>query len=105
MADTTKPAAGPEKAAAGPKALKSSPDFATIGGLAVALLGILGGLILEKGEIADVAQGTAALIVLGGTFGAVLVSTPFDVAMRGFRKIGSVLFTVAQAPRELSENL
>jgi chemotaxis protein MotA len=103
MADTGKTAAGLEKAAAGPSAQKSRPDFATFGGLAIALVGILGGLILEKGEISDVAQGTAALIVLGGTFGAVLVSTPFPIAMRAFRKIGSVLFTSRQAPRDLSE--
>ena len=40
------------------------------------MAGIIGGLILEKGSIQDLAQGTAAMIVLGGTFGAVLVTTP-----------------------------
>jgi chemotaxis protein MotA len=51
-------------------------DLASIAGLVLAFLGILGGLVMEGGKIKDVAQFTAALIVLGGTFGAVLVSTP-----------------------------
>lgn len=51
-------------------------DFATPLGIAVGLLGIIGGLIAEKGEIGDIAQATAGLIVLGGTLGAVLVTTP-----------------------------
>ena len=42
-------------------------DFATFAGLALAVAGIVGGLLLEKGSIQDVAQGTATLIVLGGT--------------------------------------
>jgi chemotaxis protein MotA len=48
----------------------------------VALTGIIGGLLLEKGNIQDVAQATAAMIVLGGTLGAVLVTTPLPVFLR-----------------------
>ena len=58
----------------------------------IAALGIIGGLLLEKGRIQDVAQGTAALIVIGGTFGAVLVTTPMSVVQRAFRGLGSVFF-------------
>jgi hypothetical protein len=47
------------------KAAAYRPDFATLGGIAIALLGIVGGLLLEKGSIQDIAQGTAAKIVLG----------------------------------------
>jgi len=64
------------------------PDFSTLAGIAVALTGIIGGLLLEKGEIQDVAQATAAMIVLGGTLGAVLVTTPLPVflqAVKGLR--------------------
>jgi len=43
------------------------------GGIVLAMGGILGGLLLEGGKIKDVSQFTAALIVLGGTFGAVMV--------------------------------
>ena len=51
-------------------------DFITLAGLALALTGILGGLLMEGGRIRDIAQFTAAMIVLGGTIGAVMVSTP-----------------------------
>ena len=66
------------------------PDIATLTGIGLAMAGIIGGLLLEKGSIQDVAQATAALIVLGGTFGAVLVTTPLPVflrAMKGMRDV------------------
>jgi chemotaxis protein MotA len=68
------------------------PDLATISGIALAMAGIIGGLILEKGSIQDVAQGTAAMIVLGGTFGAVLVTTPMAHVLRAVRGLGAVFF-------------
>jgi chemotaxis protein MotA len=51
-------------------------DVTTIGGLLLAVGGIVGGLLLEGGRIRDISQITAAIIVLGGTFGAVMVTTP-----------------------------
>ena len=74
------------------KASGLRPDMATISGIALAMAGIIGGLILEKGSIQDVAQGTAAMIVLGGTFGAVLVTTPMATVVRAFRGLGAVFF-------------
>lgn len=68
------------------------PDIATISGLALALAGIIGGLLLEKGSLQDVAQGTAAMIVFGGTFGAVLVTTPMSHVLRAVRGLGTVFF-------------
>ncbi|HEY4361509.1 MAG TPA: flagellar motor protein [Bryobacteraceae bacterium] len=62
-----------------PKKSSAKVDFASLAGLSVALLGIVGGLLLEGGKIKDIAQLTAAIIVLGGTFGAVMVSTPLKV--------------------------
>jgi chemotaxis protein MotA len=63
--------------------------MATLGGISLALAGILGGLLLEKGSIQDVAQVTAAMIVMGGTLGAVLVTTPLPVFLRACRGLGS----------------
>jgi chemotaxis protein MotA len=68
------------------------PDLATLSGIALAMAGIIGGLILEKGSIQDVAQGTAAMIVLGGTIGAVLVTTPLATVLRAVRGLGAVFF-------------
>jgi chemotaxis protein MotA len=60
------------------------PDLASVLGIGLALSGVIGGLLLEKGRIQDIAQGTAAMIVLGGTFGAVLLTNPFAVVLRAF---------------------
>src|SRR5579884_1623396 len=75
------------------KALGGSakPDLATIGGLVLAFAGILGGLLLDGGRITDVAQITAALIVLGGTIGAVMVTTPLHLLVSAVKKL-TVLF-------------
>src|SRR6266568_7141752 len=77
---------------ADPKGGSVRPDLATLGGIAMALGGIVGGLILEKGSIQDVAQGTAALIVMGGTLGAVLVTTPLAVFLRACKGLRGVFF-------------
>jgi chemotaxis protein MotA len=71
------------------------PDLATLAGIGLAFSGILGGLILEKGSIQDVAQTTAAMIVLGGTFGAVLVTTPLGVFLRALKGMRDVFFEKA----------
>lgn len=69
---------------------KTRVDFATVGGILLALAAIVGGLILEKGEIKDITQYTAALIVFGGTTGAVLVSTPMATFQRAVRRSAMV---------------
>jgi chemotaxis protein MotA len=66
------------KPEAGSRLRSTRPDFASIGGLLVAFGGILGGLILDGGKISDVTQITAAIIVLGGTLGAVMVTSPMS---------------------------
>lgn len=92
-----------------PKPLKTEsgwkPDLATLAGIAIALSGILGGLLLEKGKIQDVLQMTAAMIVLGGTIGAVLVTTPLPVAIRGFGALKNVFFDSSVSPRATIEAL
>lgn len=50
-------------------------DIVTLGGLVLGIGGILGGMLLESGHVSSLLQFTAGMIVLGGTFGAVLVST------------------------------
>jgi chemotaxis protein MotA len=67
-------------------------DFATIAGLAIAAGCVTGGLLLEGGKLADIGQFTAALIVLGGTIGAVLVTTPFPVFLSAARRFVDILF-------------
>ncbi len=51
-------------------------DITSIGGIVFALAMILGGQALEGGHIGSILQLTAAMIVFGGTIGAVLVAFP-----------------------------
>jgi len=87
MAEALKPAMPAQKQ---PAKAGARIDFGSVAGLAVAILGILGGLVLEGGRLRDVAQFTAALIVLGGTSGAVLISVPFSVVKGALRRFAGV---------------
>ncbi len=54
-------------------------DKFTLLGLMIGLLGILTGQILEGSDLSILFQGTAFLIVIGGTLGAVMVQCPSEV--------------------------
>lgn len=73
-------------------------DIASVAGLLLAAGGILGGLLLEGGRIRDVSQVTAAIIVFGGTLGAVMVQTPPSTLWRALRRLPQV-FVHADASR------
>jgi chemotaxis protein MotA len=88
-----------------PKGASSKPDFATIGGLVLAFGSIVAGLIMEKGNIHDVAQITSALIVLGGTFGAVMVTTPLGTVVGAAKKFGSLFFGKHESPHAAIEEI
>jgi len=108
MAAAPQTTAPPDKAALVPAKKKSGgirPDLATLGGLVLALTGIIGGLILEKGAIKDISQGTAALIVLGGTFGAVMVTCPMGVVLGALKALRMVFFEQASSMQETIDQL
>jgi chemotaxis protein MotA len=67
-------------------------DLSTIIGLLLAFGAILGGQALEGGNVGSIMQGTAALIVLGGTFGACLVQFPLNVFIKSLKCISQVFF-------------
>jgi chemotaxis protein MotA len=102
QASTPKPQSS-EKAAK--KSGGSMPDFATLGGIVLALGGIVGGLLLEGGKIKDISQFTAAIIVLGGTFGAVMVSTPMKVLKGAILRLVHVFLDRTQPPDAAIEEL
>jgi chemotaxis protein MotA len=81
------------------------PDIGTIGGIALALGGIIGGLLMEGGKIRDISQITAAIIVLGGTLGAVMVSTPMSVLKGALLRLISILMDRTQPPDSAIEEL
>lgn len=65
-------------------------DKASVTGIIVAVAGIVGGLILEGGNLGQVLQPTAAMIVFGGTIGAVLLQFPLPTVLAAFRSLASV---------------
>jgi chemotaxis protein MotA len=81
------------------------PDFATIGGLAVAVGGILGGLLLEGGRFTEILQFTAAMIVLGGTFGAVMITTPLPLLFAAVKKLPLVFWDSAVSSSHAVEEI
>jgi chemotaxis protein MotA len=81
------------------------PDFATIGGLILALGGIAAGLLMEGGKLQDIAQVTSALIVLGGTLGAVMITTPLPVLLRAAKQFSSVILGRVPATDEIVEEI
>lgn len=57
-------------------------DLTTFVGLILGILALLIGFLLEGGHISALFQVTALLIVIGGTFGAVIASYPFSELKR-----------------------
>src|ERR1700676_3865222 len=92
-------------AAAKGKAGGTKLDLASIGGLVLALGGILGGLVLEGGKLADLAQVTAAMIVLGGTVGAVMLTTPMSILISAAKRLGVVFFERKISSSQIMEEI
>jgi len=65
--------------------VRSKLDLGTVGGLLLAVGGILGGYYLEHGRAGDLMGASAALIVLGGSLGATLVANPLSLVRRAAR--------------------
>jgi chemotaxis protein MotA len=74
-------------------------DKASIGGVLVAIVGIVAGLLMEGGNIGQILQPTAALIVFGGTMGAVLLQFPLPTVIAAFRGMAHIFV----APRKESD--
>lgn len=60
-------------------------DLSTIIGFLLCFGGIIGGFILEGGQLIELWQVTAALIVFGGCYGAVMISTPLSETIGLFK--------------------
>jgi chemotaxis protein MotA len=81
------------------------PDLASLAGFALALGGILGGLLIEGGKIKDILQFTAAMIVLGGTLGAVMIATPLRVLKGAAHRLIGVFIDSSPSFTDLIELL
>ncbi len=80
-------------------------DFSSLVGIAIALAGIVGGMLLEGGHVGSMLQGAAFLIVCGGTVGAVLVQNSAMVFMRGISMGKWLLLPPEFAPRRVIDDV
>ena len=76
-----------------------SVDKASLSGIILALGGILAGLLLEGGNVGQILQPTAAMIVFGGTLGAVMLQFPLPIIVLAFRQLGSVFVNPKRDPQ------
>lgn len=67
-------------------------DIATIIGLVLGLGAVVGGAALEGLHLNSLVQPTAAMIVLGGTFGATFISFPMHTAVKAMKDLKMLFF-------------
>jgi chemotaxis protein MotA len=80
-------------------------DKGTLGGIGLAVAGISVGLFLDGGKVGQLLQPTAALIVFGGTLGAVLVQFPFSVVKQAVGQLKEVFIGRKDPAAQLVEDL
>ena len=90
-----------------PQTIRSSRkvDIASVFGIVISLTGIIGGLYMEGGSVWDIVQPTGALIVMGGTLGAVLLSTPLETVKRAVKRMLATFHDTAATPEKLIEEI
>ena len=70
-------------------------DALSITGFLIAFAALAGGNMLEGGQLGALIQGTAFLVVVGGTVGAVMLQTPPSI----FKRAMEMLTWVVRSPR------
>ena len=80
-------------------------DKSTLGGIGLAVAGISVGLYLDGGKVGQLLQPTAALIVFGGTLGAVMVQFPLSVVKQAVGQLKSVFMGWKEPAPQLIEDL
>jgi len=60
---------------------------------------------MEGGKVSDVTQITAAIVVLGGTLGAVMITSPMQTLMSAAKSLKKVFFEEATDPRAAVEEI
>lgn len=80
-------------------------DLSTPLGLLIAIGLILVGNAIEGGHLSAVIQPTAALIVFGGTIGAVLVTYPLPVFMQGIKALSRLITNPGPDPRAVLDEI
>ncbi|MDH5576624.1 MAG: motility protein A, partial [Nitrospirota bacterium] len=69
-------------------------DILSVLGIIISVAAIVGGQHLEGGHLSSILQGTAFLIVFGGTIGAVMLQFPLPIFMKAMGSMGLVFGNV-----------
>ena len=77
----------------------------TLSGIAIALSGIAAGFYIDGGKVGQIMQPTAALIVFGGTLGAVMVQFPFSLVTQAARHLKKIVVPVEDPAPQLIDDL
>ena len=80
-------------------------DKASISGAILAIAGIVAGLLIEGGSVSQILQPTAALIVFGGTLGAVLLQFPLTTVLAAFRSLAHLFAEPRSQDAQLIQSL
>ncbi len=80
-------------------------DTISLIGIALGVGAILGGQYMEGGHIGSLLQPTAFAIVMGGTFGAVMLQSPLSSFLSGLKMVKWVVLPPQLAPDELIERM
>jgi len=67
-------------------------DLSSIIGILIGVCAILGALLFESGSITTIIQPSAALVVIGGTLGAVLLNFSLPTVFSAMKSVGKVFF-------------
>src|SRR5689334_16023185 len=67
--------------------------------------GIVAGLLLEGGNLSQILQPTAAMIVFGGTLGAILIQYPLPVVLNALRSLIHVFTEPKNSPQTVIQDL
>lgn len=80
-------------------------DLTTIIGLIVGIASLIVGFVLEGGVLGALIEGTAALIVFGGTIGAIIISFPSSVLKEVPRAVKYAFFKEPNKPEEMIQKI
>jgi len=80
-------------------------DLASLIGTLLGVSSVIGGQLLEGGSLGQISQKTAAIIVLGGTFGAMLLAFPMEDIKKAFSMIGSIYKRVDMDVRPIIDEI
>jgi Flagellar motor component len=80
-------------------------DKASVGGAILAVAGIVLGLLMEGGNLGQILQPTAAMIVFGGTMGAVLLQFPLTTVAAAFAGLAHIFVAQQKEDKQLVAQL